>query len=54
VTAAQAGDAAAVAVMLDVGLPIDARGGENGATALHTAAHAGSVETVTRLLARGA
>ena len=54
VTAAEAGDAAAVAVMLDVGLPIDARGGGNGATALHTAAHSGSVETVTLLLARGA
>jgi len=54
VTAAEAGDAAAVAVMLDVGLPIDARGGGHGATALHAAAHSGSVETVTLLLARGA
>jgi len=54
VTAAEAGDAAAVAVMLDVGLPIDARGGGPGATALHAAAHSGSVETVTLLLARGA
>jgi ankyrin repeat protein len=53
VTAAEAGDADAVAVMLDVGLPIDARGG-HGATALHAAAHSGSVETVTLLLARGA
>jgi hypothetical protein len=53
VTAAEAGDADAVAVLLDVGLPIDARGG-HGATALHAAAHSGSVETVTLLLARGA
>jgi ankyrin repeat protein len=54
VTAAEAGDAAAVAVMLDVGLPIDARGGGHGATALHAAAHSGSVDTVTLLLTRGA
>jgi ankyrin repeat protein len=40
--------------MLDVGLPIDARGDGHGATALHAAAHSGSVETVTLLLARGA
>jgi hypothetical protein len=54
VTAAEAGDAAAVEVMLDAGLRIDAREGGHGATALHAAAHAGSVETVTLLLARGA
>ncbi len=54
VTAADVGDAEAVAVMLDVGLPIDARNDGHGATALHVAAHAGSVETVTLLLARGA
>jgi len=54
VTAAEAGDAAAVAVMLDVGLPIDARGGGHGATALHAAAHSGSVDAVTLLLSRGA
>ena len=53
-TAAEAGDAAAVAVMLDVGLPIDARGDGHGATALPAAARAGSVETVTLLLTRGA
>jgi ankyrin repeat protein len=54
VIAAEAGDAAAVAVMLDVGLPIDARNDGHNATALHVAAHSGSVETVTLLLARGA
>jgi ankyrin repeat protein len=54
VTAAEAGDAEAVAVMLDVGLPIGARGDGHGATALHAAAHSGSVKTVTLLLARGA
>jgi ankyrin repeat protein len=53
VTAAESGDASAVALMLDVGFPIDARG-EHGATAMHTAAHSGSVETVTLLLSRGA
>ncbi len=54
VTAAEAGDAAAVAVMLDVGLPIGARNDGHGATALHTAAHSGSVETVKLLLSHGA
>jgi ankyrin repeat protein len=54
VTAAEAGDARAVEVMLDVGLPIDARNAVQGAMALHVAAYSGSVETVTLLLARGA
>jgi ankyrin repeat protein len=54
VTAAAAGDAAAVALMLDVGLPIEARNEGHGATALHVAAHSGSVPTVTLLVARGA
>ncbi len=54
VTAAEAGDAKAVALMLEVGLPIDARNDGHGATALHLAAHSGSVETVTLLLASGA
>jgi ankyrin repeat protein len=54
VIAAEAGDAAAVELMLDVSFPIDARSDGHGATALHTAAYAGSVETVTLLLSRGA
>ncbi|MGO9794046.1 MAG: ankyrin repeat domain-containing protein [Solirubrobacteraceae bacterium] len=54
VTGAEAGDAVAVALMLDVGIPIDARNEGHGATALHVAAHSGSVQTVRLLLARGA
>ena len=54
VTAAEGGDARAVEVMLDAGLPIDAHNDGHGATALHVAAHSGSVETVTLLLSRGA
>ncbi len=53
VRAAERGDTDAVQLMLDLGLPIEARG-ENGATALHTAAYAGSVDTVQLLLDRGA
>jgi len=54
VAAAEVGDGAAVALMLDVGIPIDSRNEGHGATALHVAAHSGSVRTVTLLLARGA
>ena len=54
VTVAEAGDAFAVALMLDLGIPIDARNEGHGATALHVAAHSGSVQTVRLLLARGA
>jgi ankyrin repeat protein len=54
VTAAEAGDAVAVGLMLDVGIPVDTRNDGHGATALHVAAHSGSVPTVRLLLARGA
>lgn len=54
VTAAETGDAVAVALMLDVGIPIEARNEGHGATALHLAAHSGSLQTVSLLLARGA
>jgi ankyrin repeat protein len=54
VTAAEAGDAGAVALMLDLGIPIETRNEGQGATALHVAAHSGSVRTVRLLLARGA
>ena len=54
VRAAEAGCTAAVELMLDLGFPIEARGGDWGATALHAAAYAGSTETVRFLLARGA
>jgi len=54
VQAAGAGSTAAVELMLDLGFPIDARGGDWGGAALHAAAYAGSAETVRLLLARGA
>jgi ankyrin repeat protein len=53
IRAAEAGDTAAVALMLDLGFPLETRG-DNGATALHTAAYAGSAGTVRLLLDRGA
>ena len=54
VTAAEAGDAAAVALMLDVGIPIETHNEGHGATALHLGAHSGSVPVVRLLLERGA
>jgi ankyrin repeat protein len=51
--AAQPGDTAAVALMLDLGFPVETRG-DRGATALHEAAYAGSADTVQLLLDRGA
>jgi ankyrin repeat protein len=50
--AAEAGNTAAVDLMLDVGFPVDARG-DDGGTPLHAAAYNGSVETVRLLLDRG-
>ena len=53
--AAETGHAAALALMLDLGFPVDARDGDNdGATALHAAAYHGSADAVRLLLARGA
>jgi Ankyrin repeats (many copies) len=40
--------------MLDVGFPVGARGGDDGATALHAAAYHGSAGAVRLLLDRGA
>ncbi|HEY7174049.1 MAG TPA: ankyrin repeat domain-containing protein, partial [Micromonosporaceae bacterium] len=54
VTAARHGESDAVRLMLDLGLPVDARDFENGATALHAAAYAGSAKTVRALLDGGA
>jgi hypothetical protein len=57
VAAAEHGNLAAVALMLDLGFPIEARRegpDDDGATALHAASWAGSVETVALLLDRGA
>ena len=48
------GRAAAVALMLDLGFPIESNGGDHGATALHVAAYSGSANTVRLLLDRGA
>ena len=57
VAAAEHGNLAAVELMLELGFPIDARReatDDDGATALHAAAWAGSSETVALLLERGA
>jgi ankyrin repeat protein len=51
--AAEHGDTAAVALMLDLGFPLETRG-EDGGTALHAAAYNGSAQTVRLLLDRGA
>jgi ankyrin repeat protein len=53
VRAAEQGNAAAVALMLDLGFSLETRG-DGGATALHVAAHSGSADTVRLLLERGA
>jgi hypothetical protein len=52
--AAETGNTAAVTLMLDLGYPLDAHDGEDGGTVLHTAAYAGSADTVGLLLGRGA
>ena len=52
--AAETGNAAAIGIMLDLGFPIESRGGDHGATALHTAACSGSANVVRLLLERGA
>lgn len=52
--AADAGDAAAVRLMLDLGFPVGARGGDDGGTPLHAAAYSGSAAVVRLLLDRGA
>lgn len=53
VRAAETGNTPAVALMLDLGFPIDARG-SHGATALHAASYAGKLDTARLLLDRGA
>jgi ankyrin repeat protein len=53
VEAASKGRTEAVRFMLDAGFPLDARS-EDGGTALHAAAYAGSASTVGLLLDRGA
>lgn len=54
VEGAEAGNAAAVGLMLDLGFAADARGGQYDHTALHAAAYSGSAEVVGLLLNRGA
>jgi ankyrin repeat protein len=53
IRAAEAGDIAAVTLMLDLGFPLEARG-DDGATPLHAAAFSGSADTVRLLIDRGA
>jgi ankyrin repeat protein len=53
VRAAKTGDDNAVALMLDLGFPVESRG-DDGGTELHAAAYCGSVSTVRMLLERGA
>jgi len=52
--AAQRNDIGAVRRMLNAGWPVDARGGDNGGTALHIASWFGDVEMVRELLRHGA
>jgi len=54
VQAAEAGNTAAISLMLDLGFPVDAHGGEDGGTALHAAAYSGSADTARLLIDRGA
>ncbi len=54
VHAAKTGYTPAVALMLDLGFPVDARDGDDGATALHAAAYSGNAPAVRLLLDRGA
>jgi ankyrin repeat protein len=51
--AAESGNTAAIALLLDLGFPVDARG-DDGGTALHAAAYSGSAPAVRLLLDRGA
>ena len=54
IRAAETGHIAALALMLDLGFGVGAHGGDNGGTALHAAAYAGSADAVRLLLDRGA
>jgi ankyrin repeat protein len=54
IRAAETGRTPALALMLDLGFPIDAPGGDHGGTALHAAAYCGSADAVRFLLDRGA
>ena len=53
IRAAETGHVAALTLMLDLGFGVGAHGGENGGTALHAAAYAGSADAARLLLHRG-
>jgi ankyrin repeat protein len=53
IRAAETGNTSALALMLDLGFPVDARG-DDGGTALHAAAYSGSAPVVRLLLDHGA
>ncbi|HEY3903938.1 MAG TPA: ankyrin repeat domain-containing protein [Streptosporangiaceae bacterium] len=52
--AAETGNVAAIGLMLDLGFPVETRGGDDAAMALHTAAYSGSASVVQLLIERGA
>ena len=52
--AAETGNVAAIDLMLDLGFPIETRGGDHAAMTLHTAAYSGSASVVQLLIERGA
>jgi len=54
IRAAETGHVEALRLMLDLGFPVDARGGDHGGTALHAAAYCGSAGAVRLLLDHGA
>jgi ankyrin repeat protein len=54
IRAAETGHTAALALMLDLGFPVDTGGGDHGGTALHAAAYSGSADAARLLLGRGA
>jgi ankyrin repeat protein len=53
IRAAETGHTGALALMVDLGFPVDTRG-DDGSTALHAAAYSGSADAVRLLLGRGA
>ena len=54
IRAAETGRPAALALMLDLGFPVDAPSNDHGGTALHAAAYSGSADAVRLLIDRGA
>ena len=54
IRAAETGRVSAISLMLELGFPVGARGGDDGVTALHAAAYHGSAAAVRLLAERGA